>query len=943
MDLRHSTFFVLVLASLSTILLADDTDLEIRPMNETALETLPDRNVTAVFSVTNHMADAREFISEVDLPEGWKLISQNLPFELGENETDITLLSFYIPQSTPRGVYTLLYHIRCRQIPEIHSYIAYAVSVRPYLNYNLEILKAPQQVIAGDTYDVTLQLMNKSNVDDTIFVDITDSHGFVQNARMGPYFLEAGSSRSVDIGFRPDSGILHPQKHRTVFSLTRSRDTRPFTSVRVMVDIVPRIQGINDPFHRIPLEISAAFISQKLDGKKAAAGYQGDIRGEGTLTEAGDSRLYCHFRGPDAYYRSLSVYAEREEYVAGYQSPRIGLHVGDRSYSLSDLTQFSRYGRGVEFNVRPFKKCTFGSFYQKSHWSGRGDRSAAAMLQYDATASLQSRLNWIQLKNHFGEGRILSLSNQYRWSGDSRAEVEYAYGTSVSGQASGSAFKTLLSGRIKGSWIHVNWIYAAPDFMGYFRDTNYLTANLHTAISSKWRFQAVYNYTKKNIEQDTSRFDAPVSHMVRTGLDYYHNANIKADFTANYRSNRDRLNRFFDYIEQSVRAQLSSRVADMSLSVSGEWGTVHNNIYHNRSAMSRYGLTALYKYREVNILSGFLQYENSNRFSADKRRSVIAGFNINALLGGKTRLNFQWQNDYSLEEYYSDRNTMNLAVRHMLPFGHHIQIKGRRTLLKYSKNRTDLAFLAEYLIPLGVPVSRRQDLCIVRGRVVDVETQQPLKNLVIHINGSTAATDRNGHFGFYNLTEKTYYLTIDKSSMGMNKVTVKPLPLEITTVRGGEGQYVEIGVIRSGALSGRVLLAKNTAGTDSADQGLFLMGSKTSGKSSNGSGHRELADSTTMQTLANIVVEMSRGDEVIRRVTDAGGRFVFEELRPGKWQVRCIDKYLPEYHQMEKSVIEVDIEPGEGVSLDIHIVPKRRAIRMLRESEMIVKEKRKDW
>ncbi|MFC1568756.1 hypothetical protein ACFL4L_00850 [bacterium] len=936
MNLRCLKTIFILLTCLSSVLLANDMDIEIRPANEGVLETNPDKNITTVFHVTSHRSEVQEYISEVELPEGWKLITQNLPFDLEQNETEIRLLSFYIPRSTPKGTYTVFFHIRGRKYPSIHSYIASIISVTSYHNYSLQILKTPNQAVAGEPYSVFMQLINESNVADTVFVDVEDRQGYSRKNRLGPYFLNAGASRTIDIAFQPDRNILHHQKHSVEFLVYRNGEKDPLTSARTTVNIIPRIQGINDPFHRLPVHISASIISQKMDGKATVAGFQGDIRSEGTLDEKGECRVNLHLRGPDAYYRSLSVYAEREEYVAGYQCKKFGIHAGDRNYSLSDLTQFSRYGRGLELNYRIHEQWKLGSFYQTSRWTRTKDKSIAAYVHYYPIKPLQFHLNWIQLKTFYGQGQIVSLVNKYQLLKDANLELEYARSFPKPGGESTYAFRSMFSGRYQKTWFHVNWIYATPNFVGYFQDTNYLTANLYTQILTKLRFQTTYNYSKRNFERDTTRFNAPINYHIRTGLKYYYNSHISAGLSWSYRNNRDRLNRLFDYEERSLRLQLTGNLKNLSFTTSGETGYIYNHIYVHKATMIRYGLSATFKPWEKQNYSGFLYYEDSNRYSIDKRRSMIAGVTVDATLFGNTMAHLQWQNDYSLEDYYSDRNTLDFSLEYMLKNQHSIRLKGRRTLMKNSISRVDIAILGEYNIPLNAPVSRRTDLCIVRGRMYDVKTNQPLKDVIIHINGSTAATDKNGEFGFYNLTEKTYYLTIDKSSMGIHKVTVQKMPMEITTVKGVEGKFLEIGVIHSGSLSGRVIKMRGTAETDSTTGDQYLLGKDTNGI--NGS-----HDAATDQGLTNVIVEMIRDDEVIRRITDEEGRFMFEELRPGAWRVKCYEMNLPDYHQVEKSMYEVHIDPEESETLEIRVIPKKRRIRMLRETEMIVKEQRKDW
>ena len=85
-------FYLISIASLR----ADNGGLEVRPAAEEYFLTTPQKNVTMIFHVTNKTSEKQEFKSIVEMPEGWKLITEDFPFELDQNQSIAKLVSFYI-------------------------------------------------------------------------------------------------------------------------------------------------------------------------------------------------------------------------------------------------------------------------------------------------------------------------------------------------------------------------------------------------------------------------------------------------------------------------------------------------------------------------------------------------------------------------------------------------------------------------------------------------------------------------------------------------------------------------------------------------------------------------------------------------------------------------------------------------------------------------------
>ena len=86
--------------------------------------------------------------------------------------------------------------------------------------------------------------------------------------------------------------------------------------------------------------------------------------------------------------------------------------------------------------------------------------------------------------------------------------------------------------------------------------------------------------------------------------------------------------------------------------------------------------------------------------------------------------------------------------------------------------------------------------------------------------------------------------------------------------------------------------------------------------------------------LGGCLITVSKGKETYTRVTDAGGYFHFDRLRPGKWIVFLRKENLPKLHEAEQDRIELDLQAGEHRRIEFKIFPKTRTIKMIKDGEI---------
>ncbi len=924
--MKRNCIKILLYLWISSPILSNNTDLDVRPAGGSLFETVPGRNMTIAFHVVS-LSDTQEYMSEVTLPEGWKTITKEFPFTLEKSRSVLRLVSFFVPQNTVANRYEVFYAVRSRKNPTVYQTATVAVEVMPFRKIEMSVLQAPQYVIAGESYSVMLQVRNESNICDQLQLMIEKSDSLHVSADAEQFSIPTGQTRTVTIHVLTNASITQAAIHSLFYSIRCADRSEPQARAQSSVRIIPRIQGSDDRFLRFPTTWTAAFIMQRQEGR-SNSGFQGRVSGEGALDEKNKVRVSFRMRGPDAYRRSISVYAERDEYTVSVWTQRIGLHAGDRSYSASSLTQNARYGRGAGLDVQAGSGLSFGVYAQKSRWFMSESRSWAAFARYSPKPDQKYQITWVDNTDVFAQGKMVSLSAALHPFPSIQVDAEAAAAVSRGRREVG--WKGQFGGnRSFYSW-QLNWIHASPDFPGYYRDTDFFTAGLVLRPVRNGSITLNFQNDRQNFEMDTTRLIAPLTHFLQTGAAYSVTRRLRVSVDAIRRDTRDRLSsKLFDYCEHSYRFQIDGGMDRFSASLGAETGRTENRNYGRTSSMNRVMANVRVAPDTRQSYSWYVYLDENNRYTSRPQRQVTAGFDASFQASKRVDLQLHVQNNYTPEEVYMDRNLTELAFRYTLPIGHTLQLKGRTTLIRNSLDRKDRALVAEYTAPIGIPVAVRRNSCVVKGRITDTESGRPVPDMIVRINGSTAVSDENGYYTFRNLKQKTYYLSVDRATVGLNRVTARETPIEVSAQPGKEGLTVDIGLVRSASLRGCVALDSLRASSAPASDSAFVSGAGA-------------ADSVREAGLPNILIEMTREDEVIRLISNKEGAFHFDELRPGVWKMKIYDYNIPEYHRIEKSEFEIELKPADRKIQDVRVVPIRRKVKFLQEGETSLREIRKD-
>jgi hypothetical protein len=926
-----------------------DSGVTVRSMVQDIFETTPGSNIMARFRVTNQTSEDLEFISETNLPKGWKLITQDLPFEIGAVSSDLRLVGFHVAKETPAGHYEISFSVASRKRLAVSDVYSIKVIVLPVQRLRVNLLDVPSFCIAGESYTIPFQVINESNVSGTIRIDYSDSPAYILPSDTSRFRLESGESRLCDVRVRTDAAIQSMLTHYVTIRTRFEGDSAAADEVHASVKIVPAGLVRADRYNRFPLTLGAVYAMQK-DGT-SGRGWQFEASGSGPLSQNKTDLLSFYFRGPDTFLENLYTYGLHEQYSVGYRNEKIQLDLGDKSYTLSKLTEQFRWGRGAEAQVRS-KNWNAGAFVHRTlyFWSGSVRKEAAAYFRHTLGKQNSIGLNYLHKMTPDYRADLFSAQGNFHLNRLAELELEVA-ASPMDGKVR-RAFDAGLNGRWNNLFYSGYWIYASPQYPGYYTNTRIQALGLSYRLRKNLRVDFNVNRQKQQYDVETHQVVAPVLSYSSAGLAYEWTPNTRFSLARTSQSSKDRFYQpLFDYSETAYRFDVDQSFRNLTLSGTVETGETDNRMLGRNAGMVRVTGAVQYTPGVRNAFSGTLSYDDDRRYSAQRYKRWTVGLDLRSEVVKNTDISLSCQNQFSPESYFEDRNLFEFSVSHRAGSAHEIAVRCRKVLVHNSLEKEEIAVKAEYRLTLGVPVGTNRSIGSVNGTLLDMENGKPVKRAVVRLNEFMAVTDDAGRFSFQALPPGSdYYLSLDKSTIGMNKVLVQPTPLRVNVAAGGE-KTLELGIERGVAIKGKVVVYAVV--NDSSDHfkaekmkqylnEYYVAGSGK--KQSNGIDVTVTNGKTRMVPdygLGSVLVELKKDGETVRRVTDSDGSFYFDGLRPGIWSLTVYEYNIPEMHRLEKPASEIELKPGDEQNVLVKILPIRRQIQFVQREVAILEEHRK--
>ncbi len=468
-------------------------------------------------------------------------------------------------------------------------------------------------------------------------------------------------------------------------------------------------------------------------------------------------------------------------------------------------------------------------------------------------------------------------------------------------------------------------------FVYIFSNVNFVSVGGAFRLNQKVRLDAGIGQQKYDANVTPSYYFSSFTKFQRLGLSYQLNSTSYLNVSWSTRIRYDQLSvsKIDDY-EQNLRFYLSKILKKINFNTTVELKKTRDNIISESANFRRYTTSITFNPNSRHKFRGSLSYANEKDPIRENKRNLSAALRALIHLTGSTKLDLMLQSFNDLKYRSIIRDIYEIRLSQKLLNYHEISFITRHIAYSNNKLSNFSALIVEYRIPFGMPVSQKNALGSLKGILLDSENNRPIIDAVIRLNNLSTVTNKKGEFKFPSLTPGKYILDLERSSIGLNKVPTETFPREFLII-GKDKKQINIKVSRGGSINGKVTLYKFKEIRPGGDK-LFETPKKNNILNNQDPSYEEESG------LANILIELQRGKEIKRRVTDQLGRFHFSELSPGEWKLFVQKSGLPEYTFVDQDTLQLFTNPGENKEIAIKVLPKKRPIRIIQEGGIVVEK-----
>lgn len=899
------------------------------------LDTPPGRTLTVAFVVANRTEETLQLIEGLDLPEGWQKIIPLSSFRLPPGGRTTRILAFHISPSTPAGEYEIEYKVRERERYSLRDGERVRIKVLPVEDVSLMLEKKPFNVIAGESYEILARLVNGGNSSDTYRIKAESSEESSVKLNPSEVSLDAGQSQIITLEVNTDPYLDTTREYLTMRVYSSKEPGEPVDILGVGIDIIGEIDIRADPYHSIPTTLSLFLGGDNTDN--GDEDYYLEWSGYGSIDEEETKFIDFMFRGPDN--RDGGYFSQRDEYYLNYYQPDLDILLGDQGYELSDLTARYTYGRGYGVNYRPGGgDLEVGGHYVEDR-DEAWDEQKGFHASYRVRNDLDLRLNFLDKRDlensRHVRDKIWSLEANYELGRYGQLLVEYGISDSTreKSEKDDAYLLEFDSNYFEDVSLYYSLIHAGIDYEGYYSGYDYNSAYIGFPLGNRLRMSLSYMDYKDLIDPDASSTAFYTETAWQAYLDYslsngwYLNAGYETFDRYDQLEPREE-----DISVNSIWFGIGRSMEIWSYNLEVRRGEKEDFLNDETSRGWNYGIYITHRPSESLFFTLFGEFGDEETSGIrGMSSSNRAGFSVSWQIRRNWLFNFWYrrsgfgsdedteEDEFELESFYTFRNghSLGLLVRHLME----------------EDNEDETEYQLIYSIPIKIRTELKKDLGTIEGRIYDaqLEDNPGIPGAILRCQGKTTVTDEDGAFILSPLLPGKHILHLDRQSIGWERVPNVPSPV-VADINGmGEITNMEVGVVDSCVISGKI--------TAMVSQKEGIVASDNSGKKELSLiGGNKDEDQSVSKKLPSVLVELKAGDNMIRKITDPEGEFIFENLYPAEWVLTVYEESLPPYTRIDKEQEVINVEAGQKVNVNRKLLPKVRNIQMLAEGEKITSE-----
>ncbi len=847
---------------------------------------------TASIIVQNLSTDTISVKTKIDLPESWFVFSTGTSVKnIAPTKSRVFLITYRAPNSTLAHTYPFNISV-VNEKDSILKNFSQKVKIKKGFKVEIQSVTEQKMMTSGEEFSSDYEVINNSNV--ALDLKLKSKNAKIQGT--DTLSLKPGESRKVRMIMKSPISYQGVKNH-TYGLIAESNQFDTNTVSFQNVEVYPNQKYLDDPYKRFPVEVSLNYLGREASSQVNQA-LQAEIFAKGSLLDSVNDKLEFRMRGPDR--AQYALFGNFEEYYAKYQHPKFNIWVGDQPLTVTELTESGRYVRGISSSYRA-KNVEYTGFYGKIRFFPQVKSEYGGKVEYQASNKFRiGTATLIKEYNAPDSSAIIPTIYSKYISQKLRVNSELSYG--LNGDKEGYAFKVSASTSIKKFRGNASLLMADRFYPGFFTNSQVASLNLNYRFN-KLSIGINSNYRNSNPQLDTFFVAAPFSYNALFNVSYRINSYSNLTLRTGQTRRLDRLERRFDYAEFVNRLTYEQDFELWNYSVFGEYGRTNNFLFDNENDLASNftagasGSFSLYSIFRIS-LSGI--YQNTNRYNIDRENIFISSTRIFWQHGYNSRLSIGYRNRFDQEDYFQTQDQFEFLADQNFNKSHKVSLSIRYAKPRGSSSNFSVFGSARYTYTFDLPVSKKRNQGKLNGFVFNQDSTR-LDEVRFRINGTKALSDENGSFVFSKLAVGTYYLTLERASLGVNQISSVAMPMKVRVTEQDPFPTVNVKIVEAGNITGNIKYPRIS---------------------------NSLVEKSS-EKIRPVYIEINNGSERKIQQCDSLGNFSFRYLRPGKWKVRLIESTLDDNFIYTKTKIDVDVESGETKKLQFKARRKQKQLRMI--------------
>ncbi len=878
---------------------------------------------------------------KLNLPVGWHQVMDYPAIEIPKKTTVTKIISIHVPENVVAAEYLAKVkawqsHTRTLENEELHrnhspgDSCSIPIVVLPHFDLEIEKMKTRKYLFSGDTTSVQFRIFNLSNL--KVPVQTVSSNGteFITQ----DWQIPVDSSLVIRVPVSTPKGLSSFSQQNITLSAAIPGHPEATTYSNYLFDVIPSKTQKFDGFNRYPISIATiAAYSNRLPDSKYAFLY--DIRGSGNVNSQKASRLDFRLRGPD--HRGNPLLGLSDEYSMSFKSKYVDIGIGDHNFRHTELTESSRFGRGVKMQMR-YHRLSINTYLNLPRFYPEIKYAIAASTEFKMGEKSSISAGYIRKTNQLDfSTQLYSLYGNLQLFPQLKTAFEFSVGEKLNQYT--KAYRAQLMYTLNRFNAYGTLTKADKEFPGFVSNARIINSGTSLYLTRKWSIGANYDTNASNLALDTLYKNAPSSTNININTSFRPNSFSTVTLSAHRSAFEDKSPYpIFNYKKDFGRIRTNLSLKSFNVNLQAEYGRIENFLKPEIGMIDFY--TANLQMRQdigsVLAIQVFGNYHGGKEYKITGNNRFYYGGSILVNIHKKVYASIDYQSDYELVEYFRDRSILSAQIQFEFSKKHSLQFASNYNLIRNTLNQKEISVQMRYSYLFNAPLSRKKDIGSLKGKIFhETATENKgLEGITVNLEGEMTMTDKQGQFRFPLVKKGTYELIIDESDFEINTITDRPAPYKVDILPGREVDF-KLKLTKSAKIAGnlriiedknkdtrKVFLLKEKINkliievTKLSDQGVGEIE-----ENSNEKRHKE------PKTLSANSTKTEATPEVYRIFSNPDGSFNFSDLRPGTWKLRIYKNGLPQGYHLEQEAYILQLEAGKKKEIEVSIFKKNRVIR----------------